>query len=85
MIASVWLIGAMPAAAQTSAASPHAIEIQAEPITGFDIRDPSRRPFGLLEFRGGLVLRSPDKHFGGLSAIRLAADGAHFISLPDRG
>jgi hypothetical protein len=87
LIAFAWLIGAMPAAAQTSpsAASPHAIEIQAEPITGFDIRDPSRRQFGLLEFRGGLVLRSPDKNFGGLSAIRVAADGAHFISLTDRG
>ena len=87
MIASAWLIGAMPAAAQTSpsAASPHAIEIQAEPITGFDIRDPSRRQFGLLEFRGGLVLRSPEKPFGGLSAIRVAADGAHFLSLTDRG
>jgi hypothetical protein len=87
VIASAWLIGAMPAAAQTSpsAASPHAIEIQAEPITGFDIRDPSRRQFGLLEFRGGLVLRSPEKHFGGLSAIRVAADGAHFLSLTDRG
>jgi hypothetical protein len=77
----------MPATAQTSrsAAGPHAIEIQAEPITGFDIRDPSRRQFGLLEFRGGLALRSPDKNFGGLSAIRVAADGAHFISLNDRG
>ena len=87
LIAFAWLIGAMPAAAQTSpsAASPHAIEIQAEPITGFDIRDPSRRQFGLLEFRGGLVLRSPERNSGGLSAIRVAADGAHFISLTDRG
>jgi len=87
VIALAWLIGAMPAAAQTSpsAAPPHAIEIRAEPITGFDVRDPSRRQFGLLEFRGGLVLTSPDKNFGGLSAIRVAADGAHFISLTDRG
>jgi hypothetical protein len=86
-IALAFLIAAMPAAAQTSPSVPpaHAIEIQSEPITGFDIRDPSRRQFGLLEFRGGLVLRSPDKHFGGLSAIRVAADGAHFISLTDRG
>jgi hypothetical protein len=87
LVAFAWLVGAMPAAAQTSpsAAPPHAIEIRAEPITGFDIRDPSRRQFGLLEFRGGLVLRSPEKKFGGLSAIRVAADGAHFISLTDRG
>jgi hypothetical protein len=77
----------MPATAQTSptAAPPLAIEIQAEPITGFDIRDPARRQFGLLEFRGGLVLRSSSKNFGGISAIRVAADGAHFLALTDRG
>jgi hypothetical protein len=87
VIAFAWLIGATPAAAQTSAsaASPFAIEIRAEPITGFDLRDPSRRQFGLLEFRGGLLLRSPAKNFGGLSAIRVAADGAHFIALTDKG
>jgi hypothetical protein len=87
LIAFAWLIGAMPAATQTSpsAALPLAIEIRAEPITGFDIRDSSRRQFGLLEFRGGLVLRSSDKNFGGLSAIRVAADGAHFIALTDKG
>jgi hypothetical protein len=87
VIASAWLVGATPAAAQTSpsAAPPLAIDIHAEPITGFDIRDPSRRQFGLLEFRGGLVLRSPAKNFGGLSAIRVAADGAHFIALTDKG
>ena len=28
---------------------------RAEPIAAFDVRDPSRRQFGLLEFRGGLV------------------------------
>jgi len=87
LIALAWLIGATPAAAQTSpsAASPLAIEIRSEPITGFDLRDPSRRQFGLLEFRGGLLLRSPAKNFGGLSAIRVAADGAHFIALTDQG
>ena len=85
-IAFAWLLGATPAAAQTSpsAAPPLAIDIRADPITGFDIRDPSRRQFGLLEFRGGLLLRSPAKHFGGLSAIRVAADGAHFIALTDK-
>ena len=58
------------AQAPLAAASPGAIELRAEPITGFEIRDPSRRQFGLLEFRGGLVLRSSDRNFGGLSAIR---------------
>jgi len=64
---------------------PVAIEVVAQPITAFDVRDPSHRQFGLLEFRGDLVLRSPFKQFGGISAIRVAADGAHFIALSDRG
>jgi hypothetical protein len=67
------------------AAPSTAIEVASEPIRTFDVRDPARRQFGLLEFRGGLVLRSSDKNFGGLSAIRVAADGAHFIALTDKG
>jgi len=38
-----------------SAPPPVAIEVRSEPITAFDVRDPSRRQFGLLEFRGGMV------------------------------
>src|SRR5207237_7465912 len=68
-----------------SAAPSSAIEVASEPIRAFDVRDPGHRQFGLLEFRGGLVLRSSDKNFCGLSAIRVAADGAHFIALTDRG
>src|SRR5262249_8213434 len=60
-------------------------EFRGEPIPAFDVRDPSRRQFGLLEFRGGLVLRSSYEHFGGISAIRVASDGAHFIALSDKG
>jgi hypothetical protein len=87
LLAGLLLLGASPAAAQSPplAEPPVAVGITAQPIAAFDIRDPSRRQFGLLEFRGGLVLRSPNKNFGGISAIRLAPDGAHFISLSDRG
>jgi hypothetical protein len=70
----------------SAAAEPQvAIEISASPITAFDIGNSSRRQFGLLEFRGGLVLRSPYKHFGGISAIRVASNGANFIALSDKG
>jgi hypothetical protein len=62
-----------------------AIQIDAQPLGGFDVRDRSRRQFGLLEFRGGLVLQSSFRHFGGLSAIRVGAAGASFIALTDRG
>jgi hypothetical protein len=77
--------GAAKAQPPVVAAAPEAIEVEAQRIANFDIRDSSRRRFGLLEFRGGLVLRSSNKNFGGLSAIRVAADGAHFISLSDKG
>jgi hypothetical protein len=64
---------------------PAAIEIKAQPFTDFMTFDPGRRRFGMLEFRGGLILSSPFKHFGGISAIRMQADGAHFIALSDKG
>jgi hypothetical protein len=86
VIASGLLLGAIPGAAQLlPPLAPLAIEIRSERITAFDVRDPSLRQFGLLEFRGGLVLRSPHRDFGGISAIRVSSDGAHFIALSDKG
>jgi hypothetical protein len=41
--------------------------------------------FGALEFRGGLVLTSKNDAFGGISAIHMEPDGAHFIAATDRG
>jgi len=85
--ASALLLALVSGDAQVSpsATPPVAIEVHAESITAFDIRDASLRQFGLLEFRGGLVLRSSYQHFGGISAIRVAPDGAHFIALTDKG
>jgi hypothetical protein len=77
-----------PAATRKSlrvAILPTAIAIHAEPIATFDHHDPSRRRFGLLEFRGGLVLTSKFREFGGLSSLRVDADGANFIAVSDRG
>jgi hypothetical protein len=86
LVAGALLAAAAPVAVPTAKAEPPvAIEIQAQPLAGFEIRDPSRRQFGLLEFRGGLALRSAYKHFGGISAIRVAADGAQFIAVTDKG
>jgi hypothetical protein len=86
LLAAAFVIAALPGAAQTPRSeAPVSIEIAARPLAAFDIRDPSRRQFGLLEFRGGLVLTSPHKDFGGISALRVAADGANFIALSDKG
>jgi hypothetical protein len=64
---------------------PVKVEIQARPITAFEPRDPSRRRFGQLEFRGGIELTSAYKEFGGISGLRVAADGARFLAVTDQG
>src|SRR5262249_6457088 len=65
--------------------APVRIELRARPILAFEPRDPSRRRFGQLEFRGGVELTSTYKEFGGLSAIRVGRDGARFLALTDQG
>jgi hypothetical protein len=77
------VIGAGAIFAQ-AAEPPQRIEIKATLIDSFEPREPSRRQFGALEFRGGLELSAPHRQFGGLSAIRVAADGSHFIALTDK-
>jgi len=67
------------------AVSANRIEIHADPIDAFDPREPTRRQFGALQFRGGLVLRSTYKEFGGISALRVAPDGKRFLALSDHG
>lgn len=65
--------------------APQKIAIKAVPIENFEPRDPSRRRFGALEFRGGLELSSTFKEFGGISGLRMYPDGEQFIALSDRG
>ena len=67
------------------ATAPTRIVIHATPITSFDNRDPSQTRFGLLDFRGGLVLTSPDNAFGGISGLHVEPDGSHFVAVTDRG
>jgi hypothetical protein len=85
------LLMALAAAAAFAQQSPRTpeppvkIEIKARAIEAFDPRDPALQRFGDLVFRGGLELTSPYKNFGGLSSLRLAPDGAHFIAVSDKG
>jgi hypothetical protein len=82
------LVAAAPAAAQErprAGETPAKIEVRAVPIAAFDPRDASRKQFGSLEFRGGLQLTSPYRYFGGLSGLHVAADGASFVAVSDRG
>ena len=82
------LLAAVPVTAQQSPRRPEPpaiIEVQARPIGSFHVRDPDRKLFGALEFRGGIELTSTDKRFGGMSAFRVAADGRRFLAVTDRG
>lgn len=67
------------------AEAPAPTDISARTIDHLLPGDPERRQFGSLEFRGGLELTSPRRDFGGFSALRVAADGAHFLALTDKG
>jgi hypothetical protein len=78
----------LSASAQTSprqAEGPVAITVNAKPIAAFEARDPTRVRFGALTFRGGIELTSSHSEFGGISALRVAADGARFIAVTDKG
>lgn len=85
--AAFFVLALIPAAAQApNVAEPGArIEVRAETIDAFDPRDPSRTRFGELEFRGGLILSSSHRNFGGISAIRVAPGGTHFVAVTDKG
>ncbi len=86
---SIWAVagGTVWAQIATGPAAdlPAKIEIRAKRIESFDSREASRKQFGSLEFRGGLELSSSHKQFGGLSAIRIGANGANFLAVTDRG
>jgi hypothetical protein len=65
--------------------APVAVEVTARPLEAFDLRDRTRRRFGQLEFRSGLILTSSFKSFGGLSAFRIDPKGEGFIAMNDKG
>jgi hypothetical protein len=64
---------------------PLRIAVDATPIAAFSTGASHQRRFGKLEYLGGLELKSSYSEFGGFSAIRVASDGEHFVSLTDKG
>lgn len=80
-----------PAAAQkkpdTAGMETHAIEVRARPIHSF-LRGGAHKSTTLstrLEWRGGLVLSSSSRYFGGWSGLALAGDGKRFVAVTDAG
>ena len=62
-----------------------AITVEAHPIAAFDKTDVGKTHFGKLRWRGGLVLTSPSRRFGGWSGLVLDAAGKKFFSISDAG
>src|SRR5262249_48722696 len=86
MVACAAIAMATPADAQRAGVEPPApIAVEAKSIATFSARAPDQRRFGMVEYLGGLELKSSYSGFGGFSAIRVAPDGEHFVSLTDKG
>ena len=58
--------------------------LDATPVP-LDAADLSRSAVGPLRYLGGLWLRSADARFGGLSDLRVSADGARLFAVSDCG
>ena len=74
------LVWAVPVA-RLVRVEPLALSSVAVPL---DDSDPARRDVGRLRFMGGLVLRSTNAGFGGLSGLR-AGPGGWFVGITDTG
>jgi hypothetical protein len=60
------------------------IEVNARRIERLE-KVPGAAPSGRLQFRGGLVLSSPAKAFGGFSGIAVEQDGRRMFAVSDAG
>jgi hypothetical protein len=61
------------------------LEVKARPLEHFAKLNPTQRRFGRLEYRGGLVLTSEHKDFGGLSDLVMSKEGQRALMISDQG
>ncbi len=74
---------ALPGAAEAAEQTRFPVAVSARPISAFEPRNPEKRRFGALQFRGGLVLSSNHPRFGGLSGLWRA--GGAIVAVSDHG
>jgi hypothetical protein len=87
LVAAVSAALAGAAAFSSKAAAPRAdasLALDVAPVP-LDPTDPSRSAVGPLRYFGGLWLSSADPRFGGLSDLRVSADGARLFAVSDCG
>lgn len=78
------LVPALLAAALGLAARAEPLAVTSSKISIFPPEKPPT-PVGKLEYRGGIELRADDRRFGGLSGLRVSADGARLTVISDGG
>jgi hypothetical protein len=72
------------ALSSTIALAGDSIQVTATKVASFHMLT-QKTVFGALEWRGGIVLRSPDDRFGGLSGLAISKDGSDMLAVSDRG
>jgi hypothetical protein len=85
VLASASVLSALAPASCADAARaepPLSLAVEAVPL---DPADPGRERVGALAYRGGIWLRSADSRFGGLSDLRVNADGSRLWAISDCG
>jgi hypothetical protein len=89
-LAAGMMIGfALPADAKRARGAAKAegtgIKVSARRLDGYQRGLGSTKQFGRLEFRGGLVMTSPDDRFGGFSGLIVSPDGRRILAVTDQG
>jgi hypothetical protein len=65
--------------------TPEPVQVTSYQLPFFKHGEPATTRFGPLEYIGGLEMRGSHPNFGGISAIRIAADGHRFLGVTDTG
>lgn len=76
---AAWAFASPGHAAGTEALALHAVPVPLDEI------DRSRTAVGRLEWRGGLILGSPDRRFGGWSDLWVAPGADRLVAISDNG
>lgn len=74
-----------PTKPQSAPAKVRSIDVSVRPIKHFHKDGGQRNWIGKLKWRGGLVLSSKDRAFGGYSGIEVSRDGKRFVAVSDAG
>lgn len=69
---------------------PHSLKtvpltIESRALPGFDKQAPDQHRFGRLDWRGGAILTSPSRYFGGWSGIAVDGTGRRVVAVSDSG